>query len=172
VCEKLTNPRDSSGFSHGPSTTELYIANYPRRMRCRDYRQHYPCVLLARQSLRNSYVTLRIEARFRVSNDTALLIQSLLLILSQLLLLALCLHYAPHNRQDEDFNPMTTHHSREESAYLSTPPQSKATRIKNMLKNRPFDFWQWEGYGNYIEFLAGMIVVLGILQVIFGRWMW
>jgi len=37
---------------------------------------------------------------------------------------------------------------------------------------RPFNFWQWEGLGTYLEFLAGLIVVLGILQVILGRWDW
>ncbi len=37
---------------------------------------------------------------------------------------------------------------------------------------RPFGFWQWEGYGSYLEFLAGLIVVLGVLQVILGRFLW
>lgn len=39
-------------------------------------------------------------------------------------------------------------------------------------KTRPFGFWQWEGLGSYLEFLAGLILVLGILQVILGRWDW
>ena len=37
-------------------------------------------------------------------------------------------------------------------------------------KRRPFNFWAWEEFGTYLEFLAGLILVLGILQVILGRW--
>nr|ODN89804.1 hypothetical protein L204_06075 [Cryptococcus depauperatus CBS 7855] len=37
---------------------------------------------------------------------------------------------------------------------------------------RPWDFWMWEGYGAYLEFLAGMIIVLGVAQISFGRWSW
>jgi len=39
-------------------------------------------------------------------------------------------------------------------------------------KTRPFGFWQWEGLGSYLEFLAGLILVLGILQIVLGRWDW
>ena len=49
-------------------------------------------------------------------------------------------------------------------------------RIRRWLNNgdnkRPFGFWQWDGLGTYIEFLAGLIVVLGVSQVILGRWGW
>ena len=39
-------------------------------------------------------------------------------------------------------------------------------------QTRPFGFWQWEGLGSYLEFLAGLILVLGILQIVLGRWDW
>jgi hypothetical protein len=41
-----------------------------------------------------------------------------------------------------------------------------------MFTSRPFGFWQWAALGQYLEFLAGSIVVLGVSQVIFGRWKW
>ncbi len=104
----------------------------------------------------------------------ALLIQSLLLILSQLFLLSLCLHFAPYDA-NLDYAPLSPlpdssgAHQQEPSDYLSRPPELSR---RGCAKKKPFDFWQWEGYGSYLEFLAGLIVVLGILQVIFGRWMW
>lgn len=44
--------------------------------------------------------------------------------------------------------------------------------VKTAFSTRPFGFWQWPNLGQYLEFLAGLIVVLGVSQVIFGRWMW
>lgn len=41
-----------------------------------------------------------------------------------------------------------------------------------MTTSRPFDFWQWESIGSYAEFLAGLILLLGVLQMVFGRWEW
>ncbi|WRT69075.1 uncharacterized protein IL334_006058 [Kwoniella shivajii] len=130
--------------------------------------------------------------------ETPLLIQSLLLIVSQLLLLAICLHYSPSSEPLDDstnyaplsplpLSPAPTSgqgHSRQESDYLSRPPppqrQTSSTPVgrqggfKGLFVGgkRPFEFWQWDGYGSYLEFLAGLIVTLGILQIILGRWMW
>jgi hypothetical protein len=135
-----------------------------------------------------------------------LLIQSLLLILSQLLLLSICLHYRPHpagqedpttyaplspifdaSNQDQEAEYEARSHRRQESAFLPRPPVGEshnpqnASAFKGRLpdfvgegfgKKRPFDFWRWAGFGTYLEFLAGMILVLGALQVILGRWMW
>ena len=100
----------------------------------------------------------------------ALLIQSRLLILSQLFLLSLCLHFAPFG-EESDYAPLSpiegssnfTHESNENMRPL---------RRSSRWNKRPFDFWQWEGYGTYLEFLAGLIVLLGIVQIILGRWMW
>jgi hypothetical protein len=104
----------------------------------------------------------------------ALLIQSILLIISQLFLLSLCLHYAPlDSTATTSYAPLSPLHESaqddsNESGFASRfPGQTAKPRSK-----RPFDFWQWEGYGTYLEFLAGYIVVLGVLQVIFGRWSW
>ncbi|ELU43584.1 PQ-loop domain-containing protein [Rhizoctonia solani AG-1 IA] len=72
-----------------------------------------------------------------------LLIQSILMILAQLALLYICIRYRP------DISP--------ESVGVST---------------RPYGFWQWPSYGTYIEFLAGLIVVLTIVELIFGRMSW
>ncbi|CAE7203847.1 unnamed protein product [Rhizoctonia solani] len=72
-----------------------------------------------------------------------LLAQSLLMILAQLALLYICIRYRP------DISP--------ESVGIST---------------RPYAFWQWPSYGTYIEFLAGLIVVLTIVELIFGRMSW
>ncbi|CAE6478060.1 unnamed protein product [Rhizoctonia solani] len=72
-----------------------------------------------------------------------LLIQSILMILAQLALLYICIRYRPH------ISP--------ESVGVST---------------RPYGFWQWPSYGTYIEFLAGLIVVLTIVELIFGRMSW
>ncbi|WVR09058.1 hypothetical protein IAU60_006119 [Kwoniella sp. DSM 27419] len=126
--------------------------------------------------------------------ETPLLVQSLLLILSQLLLLAICLHYAPSSDaagEGVDYaalspmpspNPASaTQQNQEDAEYLNRPPLTRSPSSANrrmkglfvgMGAKRPFDFWQWEGYGAYLEFLAGLIVVLGMLQVILGRWMW
>ncbi|KAL0953405.1 hypothetical protein HGRIS_004644 [Hohenbuehelia grisea] len=34
---------------------------------------------------------------------------------------------------------------------------------------RPFGFWQWQWYQQYVEFLAGLILCQAILFLIFGR---
>lgn len=101
----------------------------------------------------------------------------MLLVISQLLLLSLCLHYAPLDSTssgDYASMPPLTEQEREEQAaqsgFVNQYPQE--SRKTSNGRRRPFDFWQWEGYGSYLEFLAGFIVVLGVLQVIFGRWMW
>lgn len=44
--------------------------------------------------------------------------------------------------------------------------------LANMTAKRPWDFWQWANIGTYVEFLAGLILVFGLLQIVFGRWVW
>jgi hypothetical protein len=118
----------------------------------------------------------------KLSLYLALLCQSILLIISQLLLLSLCLHYAPHV-QISNYAPLsplpTSPH-----AQLSQQEEGGRDYLDHQAdgeieggewkegRKRPFNFWQWEGLGSYLEFLAGLIVVLGILQVILGRWDW
>jgi hypothetical protein len=113
------------------------------------------------------------------ANIPALLCQSILLIISQLLLLSLCLHYAPHPQLTNyaPLSPLETTHPRteeeEEGDYLNHPVEGEIEGGQwQDRKTRPFGFWQWEGLGSYLEFLAGLILVLGILQVILGRWDW
>jgi hypothetical protein len=65
----------------------------------------------------------------------------------------------------------------DESGFVNRSPGQQDLRgstFQDVMrgKRRPFDFWQWEGYGSYLEFLAGYIVLLSVLQVILGRWMW
>ncbi|OCF40946.1 hypothetical protein I317_05224 [Kwoniella heveanensis CBS 569] len=167
----IVKKKDSSGFSHDVCGV-LLVANIVR-------------------------VFFWLGNRF----ETPLLVQSLLLILSQLLLLAICLHYAPSpdSADAPDYAPLSPlpgsdptsdpeAYRREESDYLSRPPAHRMAigsreggpvgtgGVKGLFvgmgRRRPLDFWQWEGYGTYLEFLAGLIVVLGILQIILGRWMW
>ncbi|THH15616.1 hypothetical protein EW146_g4888 [Bondarzewia mesenterica] len=72
--------------------------------------------------------------------EFALLLQSLLMILAQLALLYICiLNRPPHS------------------------PESIGT------STRPFSFWQWPTYTQHVEVLAGYIVCLTILTLIFGR---
>jgi len=72
--------------------------------------------------------------------EFALLVQSLLMIMCQLALLYICVLYRPR---------------------LST---------ENLgVSSRPLGFWQWTNYSQHIEFLAGYIVLLTILVLIFGR---
>lgn len=33
-------------------------------------------------------------------------------------------------------------------------------------------FWQWERLGSYLEFLAGLIVILTISHFVLGRFKW
>ncbi|KAN0121181.1 hypothetical protein V8E52_003769 [Russula decolorans] len=72
--------------------------------------------------------------------EFALLLQSLLMILCQLALLYICVLYRPR----------------------SSPENLGAS-------TRPLGFWQWSTYSQHIEFLAGYIVLLTILVLIFGR---
>ncbi|KAF9523058.1 hypothetical protein CPB83DRAFT_863545, partial [Crepidotus variabilis] len=72
--------------------------------------------------------------------ETALLVQSLLMIVAQLALLYICIRYRPR---------------------LSTE-----VLVGSM---RPLSFWQWTGYSQYIEFLAGLVICQSILILIFGR---
>jgi len=59
-----------------------------------------------------------------------------------------------------------------QSGFIERHPDAPEGQPPSGGMKRPFNFWQWEGYGRYLEFLAGYIVVLGVLQVILGRWMW
>jgi len=72
--------------------------------------------------------------------ETPLLVQSILMILAQLALLYICIQYRPN-----------------------TSPEAFGT------STRPLSFWQWPTYSQYIEFLAGWILCLAILILIFGR---
>ncbi|KAK0488860.1 hypothetical protein IW261DRAFT_377685 [Armillaria novae-zelandiae] len=72
--------------------------------------------------------------------ELALLIQSVLMILAQLALLYICIRYRP-----------------------TTSPENFGT------STRPFSFWQWSTYTQYIEFLAGFILLEAILFLILGR---
>jgi len=76
--------------------------------------------------------------------ELALLIQSLLMILAQLALLYICIRYRP----------------------VISPDNFSGT------SNRPFGFWQWPLYAQYIEFLAALILMLTIAFLIFGRMPW
>ncbi|EIM80530.1 uncharacterized protein STEHIDRAFT_68204 [Stereum hirsutum FP-91666 SS1] len=72
--------------------------------------------------------------------EFALLLQSILMILAQLALLYICILYRPR---------------------LSPEGLGTSTRL--------FSFWQWPTYTQHIEFLAGYILCLTILTLIFGR---
>ncbi|KAK0202867.1 hypothetical protein DFS33DRAFT_1263085 [Desarmillaria ectypa] len=72
--------------------------------------------------------------------ELALLLQSVLMILAQLALLYICIRYRP-TISPENFGTST----------------------------RPFSFWQWSTYTQYIEFLAGFILLEAILFLILGR---
>ncbi|KAI9511534.1 hypothetical protein F5148DRAFT_1280643 [Russula earlei] len=72
--------------------------------------------------------------------ELALLVQSLLMVLCQLALLYICVLYRPR-LSPENFG----------------------------VSSRPLGFWQWTTYSQHIEFLAGYIVLLTILVLIFGR---
>ncbi|OCH91027.1 hypothetical protein OBBRIDRAFT_556842 [Obba rivulosa] len=72
--------------------------------------------------------------------ELALLVQSILMILAQLALLYICIKYKPR---------------------LS--PENLGASA------RPFSFWQWPTYTQYLEFLAGFILCQAILFLIFGR---
>ncbi|KAG8951820.1 hypothetical protein FRC04_005512 [Tulasnella sp. 424] len=76
--------------------------------------------------------------------EFALLVQSVLMILAQLALLYICIRYRPTDSPE---------------AHSST-------------STRPFGFWQWKLYSQYIEFLAALIIVLTIAVLIFGRMQW
>lgn len=72
--------------------------------------------------------------------EFALLMQSLLMIVAQLALLYICILYRPR---------------------LSPENLGSSTR--------PFSFWQWNTFSQHVEFLAGYIICLTILTLIFGR---
>ncbi|KAH7914635.1 hypothetical protein BJ138DRAFT_1177205 [Hygrophoropsis aurantiaca] len=72
--------------------------------------------------------------------ELALLVQSILMILAQLALLYICIVYRPR-----------------------TSPENFGA------SHRPFSFWQWDSYAQYVEFLAGLILCSAILFLIFGR---
>ncbi|BEI92985.1 uncharacterized protein CcaverHIS019_0506130 [Cutaneotrichosporon cavernicola] len=92
--------------------------------------------------------------------ELALLVQSVLLIISQLALLWICLYYTPLPAPgiaigDEEEADELLDHEEEE-----------------IKPSRPFNFWQWPRLGSYLEFLAGLIVLLTITHVILGRFKW
>ncbi|KAF8518035.1 hypothetical protein BU17DRAFT_49130 [Hysterangium stoloniferum] len=75
--------------------------------------------------------------------ELPLLVQSILMIVAQLLLLYICLRFRP---------------------VLS--PESLG------VSTRPFKFWQWPEYRNYIELLAALILCHTIGYLVFGRSDW
>jgi hypothetical protein len=118
-----------------------------------------------------------------LADDPALLVQSILLIVSQLLLLSICLHYrSPPSSPSAVYAPLSPMFDRSTSAdpvHRSSSPIggrlnsiSRKKSLAAFFASRPFGFWQWPELGQYLEFLAGLIVTLGILQLILGRWMW
>ncbi|KAI5449885.1 hypothetical protein NCC49_003894 [Naganishia albida] len=108
----ISHKRDSSGFSHDVCGIIL-IANITR---CFFYIGH--------------------------PFELALLYQSILLIISQLALLSLCLHFRHRSAGGPGIGAM-------------------------MHK-----VWRWDRLGSYLEFLAGLIVGLLVLQVVLGRMGW
>ncbi|KAI0731255.1 hypothetical protein C8Q76DRAFT_355563 [Earliella scabrosa] len=72
--------------------------------------------------------------------ELALLVQSILMILAQLALLYICIRFRPR---------------------LSPENLGASTR--------PFAFWQWPNYTQYLEFLAAFILCQAILFLILGR---
>ncbi|KAI5123545.1 hypothetical protein M0805_006704 [Coniferiporia weirii] len=72
--------------------------------------------------------------------ELALLVQSVLMIVAQLVLLYICMLYRPR-----------------------ISPENLG------VSSRPYSFWQWQTFSQHIEFLAGMILVQAILFLIFGR---
>jgi len=73
--------------------------------------------------------------------ELVLLLQSIFMILAQLALLYICILYRP-----------------------SGSPESLG------VSSRPMSFWQWRNYGQYIEFLAALILCELILFLIFSWW--
>jgi len=72
--------------------------------------------------------------------ETALLLQSIFMILAQLALLYICIRFKPYSS-----------------------PESHGLSV------RPMSFWQWPTYIQHVEFLAGLILCETILYLIFGR---
>ncbi|EPT00954.1 hypothetical protein FOMPIDRAFT_1023512 [Fomitopsis schrenkii] len=72
--------------------------------------------------------------------ELALLLQSIFMIIAQLALLYICIKYRS----------------------LSSPENIGAS-------SRPFAFWQWTTYTQYLEFLAGFVLCQAILFLILGR---
>ena len=80
----------------------------------------------------------------------------MLLIISQLALLQICLLYAvPKSVAGEE-----------------SEVGGDAVEQQDAPRRRPLDFWQWKGLGTYLEFLAALILVLSVLQLILGRFRW
>ena len=180
-----TMHRDSSGFSHGSQRShsscsrQLTIVLIARCLRSDHHSKHHPNLLLARQPLRDPWVDGPDIPHPKLRHGfPALLFQSILLIISQLFLLSLCLHYAPLDSSYTVSTPLPTLSPLPDAEdepghredYLDRP-MGPSKKLGQGVR-RPFEFWQWEGYGSYLEFLAGMIIVLGMLQLVFGRWMW
>ncbi|EGO22214.1 hypothetical protein SERLADRAFT_409799 [Serpula lacrymans var. lacrymans S7.9] len=71
--------------------------------------------------------------------ELTLLLQSIFMIIAQLILLYICIRYRPR------------------------------TNPENYASSRPLAFWQWSSYAQHIEFLIGFTLCSAILFLIFGR---
>jgi len=84
------------------------------------------------------------------TSPAALIVQSILLIASQLLLLSLCIHNKPPTPPTQE----------------SEEPGTSLAR--KLLQQRPYNFWKWDRLGTYLEFLAGFIVVMMVIHFALG----
>ena len=114
--------------------------------------------------------------------ETTLLVQSILMLLAQIGLLFVCLRYRHYDASGPFARPVSATDAAE-WPQGRTEGDEEPTAERHLLRKlasggspsrRPFALWQWPGFGTYIEFMAGVIVVIGLLVLFLqsSSWFW
>lgn len=124
------------GMIIGPTSGYFFQYNLIRRTKSLGSFSTYTCAILIFSNI------LRIYFWFGTRFATALLLQSILMIVVQLFLLKECVQYKPRR--------------------MSLTPKYGISE-----KYKPKNFWRWDNYRTYIESIVYMTVFFGVLTFIF-----
>ncbi|SAM05037.1 hypothetical protein [Absidia glauca] len=103
-------------------------------------------------------------AKFGKRFDTTLLVQSIVMIVSQLILLEIVVRYRPSlmNEHRRRRSSLSSHSSVSSLSIEADHPWTRAWQSRHL-------FWQWSTYIEYLNFLLAFTTVIALLYVFMNR---